>query len=277
MNAAPSPAMNRLEFTSLSPHVGVEVRGLDLRSPIPPEQAAQLLAAYRKHHLLLVRQPEVGDADQLRFTRLFGDVLVRNSYDGSIGKEFYFISNNRPDGALPVGEIEFHHDHLFYADPLKAAFLYAVEVPASGSKTRFRNVSTLYERLPADLRAKADTVRCLHFFNYDDNYGGRQDPGKDSPRAQRAWHPLAWRNPETGMKALWAVRITTVDYEGVSHGEGEALLQAIWEFGEKNADLDYTHDWRRGDLLMWDNRMLAHARLPFASHEPRTLRRTSAI
>ena len=272
-----TPATTPMSFTPLSPHVGVEVHGLDLRSPIPAELADRLRAAFREHHLLLVRQPGVSDADQLRFTRLFGDVLVRNSYDGSIGKEFYFISNNRPDGALPVGEIEFHHDHLFYANPLKAAFLYALEVPASGSKTRFRNVTTLYERLPADLRSKADSVRCLHFFNYDDNYGGRQDPTKDSPRAQRAWHPLAWPNPETGRKALWNVRITTVEYDGVTHDDGEALLQTLWDFGEANADLDYTHDWRTGDLLMWDNRMLAHARLPFQSHEPRTLRRTSAI
>lgn len=266
-----------LTLKSLSPHVGVEILGLDLRSPIDAASAAQIAAAYREHHLLLIRQPEVSDADQLRFTRLFGEVLVRNSYDGSIGKEFYFISNNRPDGALPVGEIEFHHDHLFYAQPLKTAFLYAIEVPASGSATRFRNVNALYESLPAELRTRADSVRCLHFFNYDDNYGGRQDPTKDSPRAQRAWHPLVWTHPDTGRKALWNVRITTVDYQGVDHAGGEALLQQLWDIAEQSTGFDYTHEWRTGDLIVWDNRMLAHARLPFQSHEPRTLRRTSAI
>lgn len=261
----------------LTAHLGAEVSGVDLRAALDAETSGHLRQAFREHRLLLIRQEGLGEEDQIRLSHLFGRLLVRNSYDGSIGKEAWYISNNRPDGALPVGEIEFHHDHLFYAEPLRAGMLYAIEVPASGSATRFRDVCAVYERLPAELRAKAEGVKCLHFFNYDDNYGGRQDPTKLSPRAQKAWHPLVWTDPDTGRRALWAARITTVDYQGIGRDEGEALLAELWDFAEANTDLAYTHAWRTGDLVIWDNRMLAHARLPFQSSEPRTLRRTSII
>jgi taurine dioxygenase len=266
-----------IQLRPLTPHVGVEVQGLDLRAAPDAETADALRAALRRHHLLLIRQDGLGEEDQIRFSRLFGTLLVRNSYDGSIGKEAWYISNSRPDGALPVGEIEFHHDHLFYPEPLRAGVLYAIEVPRSGSATRFRNVSAVAERLPETLRGKAEGVRCLHFFNYDDNYGGKQDPAKLTPRAQKAWQPLIWQEKETARRALWAVRITTADFAGIEKREGEALLDALWAFAESCRDLDYTHEWRTGDLVIWDNRTLAHARLPFQSSEPRTLRRTSII
>jgi len=111
--------------------------------------AGELRAAFRQHHFLLLRQPALGEADQIRFTKLFGKLLIRNSDDASAGKEAYYISNSRPDGVLPQGEIEFHHDQVFFQEPLKAAFLYAIEVPSSGSATRFRNAGALLDKLPA--------------------------------------------------------------------------------------------------------------------------------
>ncbi|SDR42661.1 taurine dioxygenase [Rhizobiales bacterium GAS113] len=267
-----------LEIRPLSPHLGAEIIGLDLHESFDEDTAAQLRQAYRDHHLLLVRQDGVTEEEQVRFSKLFGDLLVRNSYDGSRGLEAHYISNSRPDGVLPIGEIEFHHDQIFYEKPLKAGILYAIEVPASGSATRFRNVSALLDKIPEELRGKAENIRCLHFFSYGEgDYSAKQDPNKETAKSQRAWQPLIWTDPETGRKAVWAARITTVDYEGISKSEGEQLLQHLWQIAEDSDELSYTHRWRTGDLLVWDNRMLAHARLPFQSSEPRTLRRTSAI
>jgi len=266
-----------IEVIPLSDCVGAEIRGVDLTKPLDVETATSIRSAYLRHHLLLIRQPGLSENDQICFSRLFGDLLVRNSYDGSHGKEAHYISNNRPDGVLPTGEIEFHHDHLFYEQPLKSALLYAIEVPKSGSCTRFRNMSAMLDKLPGPLRARAEAVECMHFFNYDDNYSGRQDPTKDSPRAQRAWHPFVWRNRETSQQALWLVRISTVDYRGVPREEGERLLDELWRAAEDNMEINYTHRWETGDLVVWNNLTLAHARMPFHSTEPRTLRRTSTI
>lgn len=266
-----------IEVTPLSDYLGAEIRGIDLSRPLPPDAAAAVQSAYQKHHLLMFRQPGLTEEDQIRLSRLFGDLLVRNSYDGSYGKEAHYISNNRPDGVLPIGEIEFHHDHLFYEKPLRTALLYAIEVPASGSRTRFRNMCAMLEKLPPALRTRAEAVQCEHFFNYDDNYSGRQDPAKDSPRAQRAWHPFVWRDEHTQHQALWMVRISTIGYRGVSHEEGEALLEELWQTAEQTPEINYIHEWQPGDMVIWNNLTLAHARLPFLSSEPRTLRRTSAI
>lgn len=267
-----------LQLRPLSPHLGVEIIGLDLNQPIDAATAEEICAAFRDHHLLLLRQPGVTEQAQIDFTRIFGTLLVRNTYDGSRGKEAHYISNNRPDGVLPVGEIQFHHDQIFYARPLRVGVLYGIEIPASGSATRFRSAAALTDRLPPDLRVRAEGVRCLHFFSYaEDDYAAKQDVSKANERSQQAWQPLIWTDPETRRKAPWIAPITTVDYEGVSKTEGDALVDRLWKQAEANADLAYTHQWRTGDMIVWDNHMAAHARLPFQSSEARTLRRTSAI
>src|SRR5690606_32947105 len=97
----------------------------------------------------------------------------------------------------------------------------------------------------------------------------------DSPRA---WQPLVWTDPESSRKALWNNRVSAVGFDGLSDEEGRALTEELWEFAAAHADdLTYIHRWQRGDLVIWNNLILQHAREPFRSDERRTLRRTPII
>lgn len=264
-----------MEFETLSPYVGARIHGLDLREPFSPERTEELRAAFRKYRLLTVHQPDLPAEDQVRFGKLFGDVVIRGK--STVAKDApltQYVSNAREDGILGTGEIDFHHDHLFYPSPLKAIILYGLEIPASGSATRFRDIATVLERLPTALRGKAEGVKCLHLYNYSGDYTAWQDPAKAPPDSPRAWQPLIWLNPDTGRSTLWLCPSSTVGFEGIDMNEGRALVESITELADRTDEFTYTHRWRPGDLLMWDNRMLQHARADFDATARRTLRRT---
>jgi len=263
-----------LEIKSLTPHIGAEVSGIDLTAPIDGSTADQLRAAFRKHLLLVVRQPDVSGDDQIRFGNLFGNVILRTKYSVPTDAPLtQWVSNSRPDGILGDVEIEFHQDHFYYDTPLKAIILYGLEIPKSGSATEFRNAIALLESLPADLRARAERVKCLQ----DGDYTPWKVEGTRKPGSPQAWHPLAYTDPDSGRRALCVTLMTTVDFEGVNKEEGQALIHQIWDHAATQTQFNYVHHWQPGDLLLWDNRMVQHARLPFNASEPRTLRRTQIL
>lgn len=264
-----------LELRRLSPHLGAELVGFDLHRPIDEATANELRAAMREHLLLLVRQPGVNVDEQKRFGGVFGNVILRTKY--SVEAEVpltQFVSNVREDGILGDVEIEFHQDHFYYDDPLRAIILYGMEIPKSGTATEFRNAMKLLDSMPAELRARAETLTCLQ----DGDYTPWKVEGTRKPGSPQAWHPLVWTDPDTGRKALCVTLMTVTDYKGVpSREEGRALLEEVWNYCGSTSEFNYLHQWREGDLLIWDNRMLQHARKPFVASEPRTLRRTQIL
>jgi len=266
------------EVRKLTPHVGAEIVGLDLAKPYDRETADALRAAFREHHLLLVRQKDLAAEDQVRFGRIFGDIVIRGKYKVQPQEALtQYVSNSRTDGILGDGEIEFHQDHTFYEHPLKAIILYGIEIPPSGSATKFRNASVMLGRLPKDLRQRAERVKVLHLYNYEGDYTRWQDPAKAPADSPRAWQPLVWTEPETGRKALWVIRVSVVGFEGVPYEEGKALIDELWDYAAGMDDLTYVHRWQPGDLVIWNNLMLQHAREPFTAGERRTLRRTPIV
>jgi taurine dioxygenase len=268
-----------IDIHPLTSAFAAEVTGFDIHRPIDPRTAQDLRAALAKHHLLLIRAGDVTEDEQSRFGEVFGDITIRHRYanQGEVKKTQY-VSNSRADGMLGDGEISFHQDHTFYEKPLSSIILYGLEIPESGSATKFRKTGAILNRLPPDLRAAAEAVKCLHLYNYAGDYTKWQDPEKAPADAPRAWQPLVWTNPKTGERALWVIPISTVAFEGVTDDEGRKLLDRLWRIAaEVDRDCSYVHDWAPGDLLIWDNLMLQHARLPFDAGEARTLRRTPIL
>jgi alpha-ketoglutarate-dependent taurine dioxygenase len=268
-----------LQIKPLSQYVGAEIGGLDLHAPISPADANELSSAFAKYHLLLIRDPKVSEDEQSAFGEVFGAIKIRHRY-ANVGevKRTQYVSNTRKDGILGDGEIHYHQDHTFYEKPLSAIILYGVQVPQSGSATKFRKSGAILDKLPAELRARAEGVKCLHLYNYEGDYTKWQDPSKAPADSPCAWQLLIWTNPKTNEQALWAIPISTVAFEGISEEGGRQLIDDIWAFAANNdEDCTHVHNWSAGDLLIWDNLMLQHARLPFDSNEPRTLRRTPIV
>ena len=263
--------------------LGAEVRGVDLRS-IDDAAFATIYQAWLDHAVVLFRGQQLGDADLIAFSRRFGSLDQapiqengRRFVDGY--PEIYVVSNVVENGvaigSLGAGEAVWHTDMSYLPDPPKASALYALEVPASGGDTSFCTMYRAFDALPEELRATALTLRVKHDGTY--NSGGYVRAGvtpSDDPRtAPGTFHPLVCVHPETGRRHLYLGRRRNAWLEGLPLDQSNALLDRIWEAATTDA-LTWRHQWRAGDLVLWDNRCVMHRRDAFDPGARRVMHRT---
>ena len=259
-----------MQLTPLSPALGVEITGLDLSLAFDEATAAALRDAWRDHRLLLLRGQALDQAAQVRFATLFGPVSHRGAYMKEADASH--VSNARPDGILGSGVLHFHSDHTFFRHPLKAICLHAIEVPASGGDTLFADAAAAWDNLPAALKARIAGLSSLQLFDYTGDYN-RRTLAKDAPAdAPRCWHAMVREDGDSGRRLLFAHMHTTAAISGLSDDEADALMEELAEYIADPA-IGYRHVWRPGDVLLWNNIALQHARTDFDPREKRTLRR----
>lgn len=270
-------ATDNIHIEPLSNALGAVVTGIDLNNPIDLDTEITLRGLYQKHHLLHLKAPDLSDNAQARFAELFGKTSLRErNKEKTASSDNQYVSNIRPDGIFGKGELDFHIDQLFLEEPLKAIILYAVEVPEEGGDTTFVNASAAYEAMPDSLKARIENLRCLHARAYDTKTTDDWNVIESSEDSPRWVHPMVHTNPKTGERALWVNKITTLGVEGMTSDESDAMLEEVRGYLYDPA-LSYCHHWTPGDLILWDNLTLQHARAPFAPTAKRTLRRTAIL
>jgi taurine dioxygenase len=263
----------------LSPALGAEIVGVDLGQEIDDRTFAQIRDAWHQHLVILLRDQELSEDDQVRFAEKFGPPAVIHT------KQFVrnhpavmLISNIREDGkpigALPDGEMHFHTDQCHQEQPAMASMLYAIEVPRAGGNTLFANGYKAYEMLPDALKLRIAGRKALNAYDYDTaamKRGTRLADGVPS-----CVHPVVRTHPATGRKALYVNRLMTMRIEGLPADESDELLDTLFAHQERR-EFVYEHVWRPGDLLMWDNRCTLHARTDFSPDERRLMRRVTIL
>jgi taurine dioxygenase len=262
----------------LSPALGAEIVGVDLRDPISDALKQKLLDTWHEHLVILLREQTLDEDAQVRFAEAFGVPAKTTSGRAFSAKHpsVMLISNIREDGkpigALPDGEMHFHSDQCHQATPAKATLLYAIEVPSKGGNTLFANAYRAYETLPDDLKQRIGGRRALNAYTADTTVRtASYDDAKSS-----YWHPVVRTHPATRRKALYVNRLMTRAIEGLPRDESDAVLQRLFDHLEQ-PQFVYEHVWRPGDILMWDNRCTLHARTDFSSGERRLLRRVTIL
>ena len=272
----PPPALG---VRQLSPALGAEILGNDVRDDIDARVFAQIRDAWHQNLVIVLRGQNLSEEDQVRFAEKFGPPAVIHT------KQFVrnhpavmLISNVREDGkpigALPDGEMHFHTDQCHQERPAMASMLYALEVPRAGGNTLFANGYTAYETLPPEIKRRIDGRKALNAYDYEaaaTKRGTRLAQGVPSYA-----HPVVRTHPATGRKALYVNRLMTVRIEGLPAQESDDLLAMLFDHQERR-DFIYEHVWRAGDLVIWDNRCTLHARTDFSSDERRLMRRVTIL
>jgi taurine dioxygenase len=268
-----------LAVRPLSPAIGAEIVGVDLREPIDDALAEAMLDVWHRHLVILLRGQQLSEADQVRFAERFGPpARIHTSQFVRSHPAVMLISNIREDGkpigALPDGEMQFHTDQCHQEIPAKASMLYAIEVPRTGGNTLFANAYLAYETLPAEIRRRIDGRRALNAYDYDSAATVRK---AEVPAGAPSFvHPVVRTHPATGRRALYVNRLMTRRIEGLDPRESEELLAFLFDHQEQRQFI-YEHVWRPGDILMWDNRCTLHARTDFSAGERRLLRRVTIL
>ena len=279
MNVA---ATNLFEIVPLTEHIGAEVRGLDLSKPLDEATKKALHQAWLDHIVLIFRGQNLTQEQHMEATKIFGE-------PGHVGRPpkyfpegfnrvlpgIMFISNIRengePIGALPDGEMMFHHDMIHHELPHKGTLLYSLEIPSHGGNTLFASGYAAYETMDPEIRARLEGKIAKHHYHYGSVQRG-DDKGTEASAASK--HPVFRTNEETGRKAVYVNRLMTVGIEGMDDAEAMPLLEYLFDHSEK-PEFVYSHEWKVGDLLLWDNRCSTHARTDFPSTERRLMLRTT--
>ncbi|MBM3485541.1 MAG: TauD/TfdA family dioxygenase [Alphaproteobacteria bacterium] len=268
----------------LSDACGAEIRDVDLREPLDPAAVATIRKAWLDHLVILFRDQKLADEDQIRFAGYFGKVgdylrpkNLRNPDHDTYHRSVMLITNirddqGRPIGALPDGEMMFHTDTVYDANPHAATSLYAIEIPTKGGHTLFSNQYMVYDALPARIRDRLAGRRAMNVFEFGTTMKTKEK--FDRSVAPHYPHPVFRRHPDTGRLAVYVNELTTEEVVDFPETEGSTLLREIYEL-QREPRFVYEHKWRIGDLLMWDNRCTMHARTDFPRADRRLLRRVT--
>jgi taurine dioxygenase len=263
--------------------LGAEVRVIDLHH-ISDDEFAAIHRAWLEHLVLLFRGQSLSDEDLVAFSRRFGELdwapVQENGRRFVSGHpEIYVVSNVFENGvaigSLGAGEAVWHTDMSYLEQPPKASMLYAIEVPPAGGDTGFTNMYRAWEELPARLKRAVEGRRLKHDGTY--NSGGYLREGviatDDPTTSPGAYHPIAYRHPETRRIALYLGRRRNAYIEGLPLAESETLLDALWQQATRD-ELVWYNRWRVGDVVLWDNRCTMHRRDPFDPMARRIMHRT---
>ena len=276
ITAAPAVAAvaPRLKVRPLTPVIGAEVEGVDLRQPLDAVTVAALRQVWHDHAVLLLRGQDLSDEDQIRFGECFGELGRVFTHREGRHPAILLVSNIRQDGkpigALPDGEMQFHSDQCYVEHPPAGTMLYGIEVPSQGGDTMFASMYAAYDSLSDAMKKKLDGLRAVNYYDPTSDYVVRKGP--PSANALRWTHPVVRVHPATGRKALYVNRLMTYAIEGLAEAEGDALLNQLFDHAEQRQFV-YQHVWRVGDAILWDNRCTLHARTDFSPNERRLLRR----
>jgi len=250
-----------LAFEKISDaHPGAVARGLDARA-IESADLPALQAALAEHGAIVLPEQKLRPAEYVALTKLFGELepSTRESFWLKEQPEIYVISNVRDANGELIGNpndgFVWHTDQYYFARPTAYTFLYALEAPPEGGDTQFCSTQTLYDALSEEEKRVFSAMRITASHNKLN--GGRHKTGKyeDYPDVV---HPLVRRHPLTGKDFLYFIsKLSSKAPPGMTDETFFPLLEDLRQRAIRPERV-YSHRWRVGDLVIWDNRGLMH-------------------
>jgi alpha-ketoglutarate-dependent taurine dioxygenase len=246
----------------LSPAGGVAIDGIDLSRPLTVALRQRIVDAFLTHHVVVFPGQELSREAQFAFTANFGEVEHPEARRAQ-GKRHAVahVICNLDDAGNPVdrsssavSNYRWHTDKPYYAAPPLMTTLYGVELPPQGGDTEFANTAMGYAALPEATKRRIAGLRVV--FRWGAALAQPDAREAPAPQTRTVHHPLVRTHPETGIKALYLGNHAE-QVLGLPEAEGAALLSALLVHTTRQ-EFVYVHRWRKGDLVMWDNRCLLH-------------------
>jgi taurine dioxygenase len=272
-----------ISIRKLGGHLGAEIAGVDLAQPLDERTFARVSDAFFEHQVVVFRDQSLTPPQQIAFTRRFGELEQHVRKEHRLGgyPEILVVSNVVDESGRAIGVQDagrFWHSDLSYKQvPSLLSALYALEVPARDGvvlgATSFASTLAAYEALPAELQRRLQGLRNVHSYRY---YRAKNSKAQEHERARGgrvvqehapsdeqlasvpdAEMPTVRTHPVTGRKGLFINEGHSAGVVGLPDEEGAALLAQLCDHIVK-PEFRYEHQWRVGDLLMWDNVAAQH-------------------
>lgn len=277
-----------VEVNKLHPLFAAELIGADVADPTP-ELVETVEDLMREYAVLCIRgQSHIDDEQHLAFARSFGPLELPGNKPhngGRVAFGLYDVSNLNADGEImdadsPRAKIAkgnelFHADSSFNDLPSKWSMLRAVTVPPTGGATETIDMRAVYDALPQAMKDRLEGLEARHNYFHSRRKGGAEIDDTSHPLApyMRAVHPVV-RTSASGRKALF-VGAHTQCILGMDEAESAALLAELIAFATQPHFI-YAHQWRVGDILIWENRCALHRGTEYDyRHHKRDMRRAT--
>jgi alpha-ketoglutarate-dependent 2,4-dichlorophenoxyacetate dioxygenase len=274
-----------------------ELTGADLSRPLDPATRDEIERAMDRYAVCVLPSQKLDDDKQTAFASLYGPLEVSpltHKRDGGPlappriqNRNIFDVSNLDESGnILPLddqrrayrqGNELWHTDSSFRQKSATWSMLHARVIPPNGADTEFADTRAAYDALPDSTKRKIENLVAEHsIWHSRAKLGGYTPTEQERKDRPPALHPLVRRHPGSGRKALYIASHAS-HILGMPVDEGRALLAELLEFATQ-ARFVYTHKWRLGDLVIWDNRCTLHRATPFeSSTQMRDMRRSTII
>ena len=272
-----------ISIRKIGRHIGAEIAGVDLARPLDDAGFAAISDAFFENQVVVFRDQKLTPSEQVAFTQRFGELEQHVRKEHRLGgyPEILVVSNVIDDRGTAIGVQDagrFWHSDLSYRQvPSLLSALYALEVPIKDGRvlgsTSFASTVAAYEALAEDQRRRLQGLRNVHSYRFyraknvqaqkeEQARGARvvqehslsEDQLKSVPDVDV---PIVRTHPVTGRKSLFINEAHTSHIPGLPADEGAALLAQLCAHIVK-PEFRYEHEWRAGDLLMWDNVSAQH-------------------
>ena len=304
----------RYSVSPLSGATGVRIDGVDANEDFDAETRKLLYALYLSHGLLLLRDQHLSPEQHIAFSRLFGDLeihpiekirLPNHPEIIELTNRGAKVSAGKQDDVL--GRIPWHSDLTYTLCPSRGALLYARIVPEEGGQTAFVDTAAVYDGLDEATKRRIDRLEVVHSIATKASSDLKEDPVYDrppgdvqghdaagegaagqpkgvlyeaalaalnTPEFPEVIHPLVFTHPESGRKALNISPLFAKRILGLPDDEGQHLLRELIEYATESRHV-YMHNWKVGDLIIWDNWRTMHAALGCKPKFLRVMHRTT--
>ncbi len=264
-----------MQINRLGAQIGAEITGVDVKA-LDEGGFERIYRAWLDYNVVCVRDQQLDIPDFIAYGRRFGEVTPHPSKSTRHPEypEITLLGVNkfRSDGTLNEsiyrrGAEGFHTDGAYEQEPFKATQLYAIAVPTQGGDTLFASMYAAYDALPARLRERLEGRRAAYV------YGGRARRNalldEQDRNATPVFHPVLGTHPETGRRVLYFDPGKILYIEGLAAAESDATIDELAGYMVQPHG-QYRHRWRKGDVVIWDNRCSYHkAAGDYPPHEDR--------
>jgi alpha-ketoglutarate-dependent 2,4-dichlorophenoxyacetate dioxygenase len=268
-----------------------EVAGVDCRKPLGPTEVAAIDQGMDEYAVLVFREQNISDEEQITFTRHFGELEsyaspghIRKRGEQRLGPGIADFSNLDKHGRImsaedrvwffKLGDRLWHSDSSFRPIPAKYSILSGRVIPSWGANTEFADMRAAYDALDERTKAEIEDLVCEHSLKYSREAIGFTDLTEEEIAAfQPVRQRLVRTHPATGRKSLFLASHAGA-IVGWTIPEARMFLRDLTEHATQ-CEFVYSHAWLPHDLVMWDNRSTMHRARRFDRNEVRDVRRTT--
>ena len=281
-DASPAPALGQpvpFEVERVGRHLGAEVRGIDLKTPMDPATFKAVEAALIEHKVLVARDQHLATAEHVALSRLFGELEVHPFSKQGEFPEIVVLDNHKDNPVLSTDV--WHSDTTFRLRPTKYSILRCQIMPKVGGDTLWCDMAAVYDNMSDLLRSMVDRLQAVHDFqNFRVLFSKSPEDQARLKRMEELYpnptHPVVRTHPVSGRRGLYVNPQFTIQIKGMKPKESRALLDLLFSLVHV-PEFQFRLRWTPGTIVFWDNTLTQHYAANDYYPERRRMERTAVI